>query len=162
MAKRVEEAKENNLVPIMNLVTILIPFLLMAISFVSLSVIDSTLPAIRPTGDPDPIDDAITLSVLITDEGFAIAGAEDVLGDPAYAIPAAAGQTWDTAELTRVLSLVKDEHPNHENVILVPEPHVPYEVLVRTMDAARLRPGAVSDAGFQELFPYVVIAGGAG
>jgi biopolymer transport protein ExbD len=44
--KRGEQAEELDLVPIMNLVTILIPFLLMASSFVSLAVIDSTLPAI--------------------------------------------------------------------------------------------------------------------
>ena len=46
--KRNEEAEELNLVPIMNLVTILIPFLLMAAQFISLAVIDSTLPAIGP------------------------------------------------------------------------------------------------------------------
>ena len=48
---RAKEADELNLIPIMNLVTILIPFLLMAASFISLAVIDTTLPAI---GDPTP------------------------------------------------------------------------------------------------------------
>ena len=44
--RRVMDAPELNLVPIMNLVTILIPFLIMAAQFVQLAVIDSTLPAI--------------------------------------------------------------------------------------------------------------------
>ena len=47
--RRTQETEELNLVPIMNLVTILIPFLIMAAQFVQLAVIDSTLPAIRPS-----------------------------------------------------------------------------------------------------------------
>ena len=43
MKRRTEPSQELNLVPIMNLVTILIPVLLMAAQFVSLAVIDSTL-----------------------------------------------------------------------------------------------------------------------
>jgi biopolymer transport protein ExbD len=46
--KRGVVAEELDLVPIMNLVTILIPFLLMAAQFVSYAVIDSTLPVIGP------------------------------------------------------------------------------------------------------------------
>ena len=42
-----------NLLPFMNLMTLLIPFLLASIQFVSLAVIDSSLPAI---GQPQPSD----------------------------------------------------------------------------------------------------------
>ena len=65
----------------MNLVTILIPFLLMAAQFVSYAVIDSTLPAMvllrllrikRMKG-------TLNLSVFITDKGFTVAGSAAVL-----------------------------------------------------------------------------------
>ena len=54
--RRIQKAEELNLVPIMNLVTILIPFLIMAAQFVQLAVIDSTLPAI---GAPQPQDEEV-------------------------------------------------------------------------------------------------------
>src|SRR5690606_5365562 len=71
-------------------------------------------------------------------------------------------ESYDAEELTRLLGVLKDEFPNEENVILVPEGRIEYEVLVRTMDATRedsSRTGEDSKARL--LFPFVVIAGGA-
>ena len=63
--KRGEDAEDLDLVPIMNLVTILIPFLLMASSFVSLAAIDSTLPAIGqpPEVTEEDEDPPLNLSI---------------------------------------------------------------------------------------------------
>lgn len=70
--------------PFMNLMTLLIPFLLASIQFVTLAVIDSSLPAI---GNPQPSDEKdeddtppLNLTVGITDEGFTVAGSPAVLG----------------------------------------------------------------------------------
>lgn len=170
--KRLGHAEELNLIPIMNVVTILIPFLLMAAQFISLAVIDSTLPAISPTPtEPqDPEDEPpLNLSVLITDEGYTVAGAEAVLpseeGTEGPTIrcretgcPTA--DSYDTRELTRLLGLIKDEYPDEENVILLPESGIPYEVLIRTMDATREDPSTKVGGENRLLFPYVVIAGG--
>jgi hypothetical protein len=60
------------------------------------------------------------------------------------------------------LGLIKDEYPDEENVILVPDNQIKYEVLVKTMDSSRddpTKPGA--DGNSRLLFPFVVIAGGA-
>ena len=60
------------------------------------------------------------------------------------------------------IRLIKDEYPDEENVILVPDGHIKYEVLVKTMDSSRddpAKPGA--DGNSRLLFPFVVIAGGA-
>lgn len=168
---RLEDAKDLDLVPIMNLVTILIPFLLMAAQFVHLAVIDSTLPAIGPpveTTDKPP-EPPLNLTVVITDQGYTVAGATAVLpqasGEAGPTIPCVeAGcptyESYDTKELTRLLGLVKDEFPAEENVILVPESRIAYEVLVRTMDATREDAGTKVEGKPRDLFPYVVIAGG--
>ncbi len=78
------EPPELNLLPFMNLMTLLIPFLLVSIQFVTLAVIDSSLPAI---GQPNPSDQQdededppLNLTVGITDEGFTVAGSAAVLG----------------------------------------------------------------------------------
>ena len=190
--KRAAAAEELNLVPIMNLVTILIPFLLMAAQFVSYSVIDSTLPAIGP---PVPVDEQdeeepLNLSVLITDKGWTVAGSAAILkgegggeeGEEkgptikcltpncSYSAKKNGGdgpaEAYDVTALRDLLVQVKDEYPDEQNVILVPEPDIPYEVLVLTMDSTREDPEGGSSEGADAqcegrcLFPFVVIAGG--
>jgi hypothetical protein len=176
--KRLEKAEDLNLVPIMNLVTILIPFLLMASAFVTLAVIDSTLPAIgAPPSEPPPEDEEppLSLSIVITDDGFTIMGAEAVLGneaavegeEPGPTVPCALEgcpepDAYDIKELVRYMNLIKDKYPDDENVILVPESRIPYEVIIRTMDATRSDMETKgSDGKGRLLFPNVVIAGGA-
>jgi hypothetical protein len=79
-----QEPPELNLMAFMSLMTLLIPFLLVSIQFVTLAVIDSSLPAI---GQPKPSDDKdkddtppLNLTVGITDEGYTVAGSAAVLG----------------------------------------------------------------------------------
>ena len=68
---------ELNLVPVMNLVSILIPFLVMASSQMQIAVIDSTMPAI---GEPQPKEEVeeededppLQLNIVITDQGFSV------------------------------------------------------------------------------------------
>ena len=78
------EVPELNLMPFMNLMTLLIPFLLASIQFVTLAVIDSSLPAIgqpQPTTEDDEDDKPpLNLTVGITTEGFTVAGSAAVLG----------------------------------------------------------------------------------
>ncbi|MCB9761540.1 MAG: biopolymer transporter ExbD [Alphaproteobacteria bacterium] len=167
----------------MNLVSILIPFLLMAAQFVHLAVIDSTLPAIGPPQEAPPEEDEdppLMLSVAVTDQGFTVMGADAVLNPdrppdapppnpeeveptvPCKERPCAGVESYDYKELTRILSLIKDEYPDDENVIVVPESAIQYEVLVRLMDSAREdRDNRTQEGTPRSLFPYVVIAGGA-
>ena len=171
-----------DLIPIMNLVTILIPFLLMSAQFVHLSVIDSTLPAIGPPQEVPPDEDTdppLMLTIAITDQGFTLLGDNGVVtGEPAEGAepdpeatpeptiacrsrPCDGVDAYDYKELTRMLGLIKDEYPEDENVILVPESRVPYEVIVLTMDGSREDPSTKVDGSPRTLFPFVVIAGGA-
>lgn len=74
--RRTAEEAPLDLVPIMNLVTILIPFLLMSAQFVTLAVIDSTLPAIGPPQEvqEEPDEPPLMLSIAVTDQGFTVLG----------------------------------------------------------------------------------------
>ncbi len=170
--KRGAQAEDLDLVPIMNLVTILIPFLLMASSFVSLAVINSTLPAI---GDPEPVEEdtdepPLSLKVGITSEGFVVQGNDELLKPEGEAKGKVIDCTqtgcptpdaYNVAELRELLIKVKDVNEDEENVILVPESTVPYEVLIMTMDATREDPETTGSGGLpRQLFPGVVIAGG--
>ncbi len=98
-----------NLVPIMNLVTILIPFLLLTVQFVHLAVIDSSLPAIgAPKATTDQIDDKppLMLTVAITGKGFIVGGNAAILssgeeGQGQITDVAAAAEREPTIPLTR-------------------------------------------------------------
>lgn len=173
--RRVLEEEGLNLVPVMNLVTILIPFLLMSAQFISLAVIDSALPAIAPPTEiveQEDDEETLSLSVLITGEGFTIAGKgtdlvleEDhpVKGkkvsclEPGCPTP----ESYDYRGLTERLAMLKDRFEDEENCILVPHGDTVYEVLVRTMDAARDdQEDKDENSKARLLFPNVVIAGG--
>ncbi|MBN93921.1 MAG: hypothetical protein CL928_07585 [Deltaproteobacteria bacterium] len=75
---------ELNLLPFMNLMTLLIPFLLYSASFITIAVIDSSLPAIgAPNPDKEKEKDEkvpLNLTIGITDEGFLMSGSAASLG----------------------------------------------------------------------------------
>jgi len=156
-----DKAAELNLLPVMNLVTILIPLLLMSAQLVQLAVIDSTLPAItnEPAPPrPDPTVTPLQVSLGISRSGLTLMGVERVFGEEDTSLPCAGGvcatvDSYDFAGLTAKLIEVKDAHPEADVLILVPDERVSYEVLVSAMDAARQDSDRL-------LFPNVTIAGG--
>lgn len=149
-----------NLLPVMNLVTILIPLLLMSAQLVRLAVVDSTVPAIVHEQDNhDPEQAAFQLSLAITQQGFQLLGVEDIFDASQTHIPCSGGRctasdAYDYAALNAKLSTIKAAHPDASSIILVPDEHVRYDVLVGAMDASRTRPDD------SDLFPNVTIAGG--
>lgn len=179
--KEIPEPEPLNLVPIMNLVTILIPVLLMAIKSLELAVIDTKLPAIgapAPPSDDVPDKPPLNISVAITNSGFRIIGADNYLypeGPPPKAeggqapptIPCKSNascrntEDYDFSELTKKLMTIKDmaidEERDSDNVIFMPSSNTRYEVLVKSMDAAR-KSGKGETS--KKLFPNVVFAGG--
>ncbi len=179
--RRTEDEQDLNLTPIMNLVTILIPFLIMAAQFVHLAVIDSTLPAIGPPTEQDPDEKPpLNLSLALTEKGVMVLGADAVLhpeGAPEKpaegeeilpTVPCKSGGTctdaedYDWPQLIKILGEIKDQYPDDENVIIVPGHRIRYEVIVMAMDASREDKGNLGEDGTARiLFPYVVIAGGA-
>ena len=149
-----------NLLPVMNLVTILIPMLLIAMQLAELAVIDTTVPGLVPhKGDIQPAE-KLSLSVVIEPGHIAIRGAEAALGDAEFTIPCAdRGCTADSEDaldrLGDALVAVKDAHPAHTEITLLPAERVPYDLLIAVMDTARER---TSPTGIpRELFPHPLI-----
>ncbi|MDG1482138.1 MAG: biopolymer transporter ExbD [Myxococcota bacterium] len=148
-----------NLLPVMNLVTILIPLLLMGAQMMNLVVVDTTLPAICSSGcsDSDPTDEPFNLSVMVSADGLTLQGVDRGLEEPR--IPCTDGhcrslESYDFATLTQRLTLIKDAHPRKAHLILIPSERVSYEVIIGVMDAAR------ETADDRALFPSVTLSGG--
>jgi len=173
------------LVPIMNLVTILIPVLLVAIKSLELVVLDTTLPAMStaPANVEDkPDKPPLNLSMAVTNTGIRLIGANEYLypaGTPPTGEGASAPPTvpcksqgkcrgledYDWADLRSKLTMIKTAAQNDDrdsdNVILVPESSIRYEIIIKAMDTSRNNPDILDGENFKKLFPNVVIAGGA-
>ena len=181
MSKReMPEPEPLNLVPIMNLVTILIPVLLMAIKSLELAVIDTSLPAISPSvaAPPDNIPDKppLQLKMAVTNQGIRILGANEYLypgqaktddadeekGKPDVPCKSNARckgvDDYNWSDLSQKLGQIKkaaqDDDGDSDSVVLISDNNIKYEILVKVMDTSRR-----SDDG-TKLFPSVSIAGG--
>ena len=180
------EGEPLNLIPIMNLLTILIPFLTLSAVFMKLSVLPTTLPSSEAAAETEtkekeePKKDdkpKLNLTVSIIKDGFVIAGAGGVLGnqknDGGPTIPKKDGE-YDYAALTKKLEEIKKLYPEEKDAILIPEMNltgegdkidIPYQVIIDTMDAIREAPEPFLDTdgdGQKDkiLFPGVIFSPG--
>ena len=167
---RREQDGQLSILPIMNLVSILIPFLLMTSQFAQISAIETLAPVLPSPGAPsDAADEPVTLLVQLSRGGIKVAGADAVFQAGPGASPlipcksgfCAGADSYDWAGLTAALSRIKDAFPDQDQLLLLPDENVPYEVIVRAMDASRADPSVRGlDGRPRPLFPRVILASG--
>jgi len=161
-----EKPQEPDLIPVMNLVCLLIPFLLLTAAFIQYAVINVSAPRLNPVpGEPSSETHPLELTVLVTDQGFRITSAGRSLGPAAGvdASPAASptvpmtrqeGKTdYDYPSLQLRLRQIKHEHEGESVIRIGAERNIDYATVVKVMDATR---GDVDG----ELFPDVVLLAG--
>lgn len=153
-----------DLVPIMNLVTILIPFLLLSAEFVSLSVVDVTVRGARPAIDESVDPPTFALTVAVSDQALTILstdGALNALGETSMRIPCdglCEVSGYPLERLQDALYDAKQLHPDVSAMTLTAGDRIETETLVNVMDAARSHPGHVRDGRASELYPAVTLA----
>jgi biopolymer transport protein ExbD len=153
-----------NLTALMDILSNLLFFLLAAFGATIVMVINGTVP-VQSAEDSDVADmkRAVTVNVSINKEGFRVAAlgtafSQEELDAMARQIPLH-GPAHDFARLTRELRGIKQHYPKSDTVILTPETGVKYEVLVRTMDAAREYEAKQGNTMHSfGLFPTVVVS----
>lgn len=153
-----EEMGELNLVPYLDILMNLIIFMLMSITgLAAFGVLNVTAPAYGAPAAGSaggPTEEPFQLSVQIGKQGLYISSNKAILGQAAVAgaegaaaetqraptIPLKADGTHDFAALNQQMVAVKQAFPAETAVILVAEPDVPYDTLVKVMDAVRESP----------------------
>jgi biopolymer transport protein ExbD len=158
-------SEEPNLIPVMNLVCLLIPFMLLTATFIQYAVIHVSAPRIPPVDHATVADVSLDLTVLVTDQGFRISahgrpvveGRDMDASEPGHpTIPLAreeVGGGYDYASLTRELRHIKDGNEGESQIRIGAERNIDYATVVRVMDATR------EDAR-GELFPDVILVAG--
>jgi biopolymer transport protein ExbD len=153
-----------NLTALMDILSNLLFFLLAAFGATIVMVINGTVP-IQSAEESDVADTkrAVTINISVNKQGFSISALGTAFSqeelDAMGKIIRLNGNNHDFSGLTSHLRSIKLKFPKSDTTILTPEPGLTYELLVRTMDAAReyeLKEG-VSMRTYA-LFPTVVIS----
>jgi len=136
--------EELQLVPFIDMFAVLLTFLLITATILQTAIIELSLPTAAGTGtsaqgqnesSPQPL----TLSVIITDKGLTIGGSGAILP-----MIAKKGGNYDFGELSRQLGKIKEKFSTQTQVIIVCEPEIIYDNIIKTMDCCL-------EAGFPEI-----------
>lgn len=164
------EETQLNLIPIMNLFTALIPFLLMSAAFFHMAVIQVTVPVASTSGETDveKEEEKITLTVRLTEKAFEVSTASDTI-DPevlksfnakiprSIDSPEAAEKSY--AQLSEHAFKIKTQYTESDRAIVVPDNDIPYSQVIETLDALRQTLREISGARRKvALFPKVVLS----
>ncbi len=117
-----------------NLIVVLVPFLLSTAVFTHLSVLEMSLPA-QSTGAVEKLSaDKLNLELVIRADAIEVG---DRIGGRFATIPRTPTGVYDIAQLGIEIRAIKEKFPDTTNATVLPEPNVPYDVLVQVMDALR-------------------------
>ena len=148
-----EEAGELNIVPYLDILMNLIIFMLLSMTgLAAFGILNVSAPnyggASAAMQQENPDQPKLLLTVLISKQGFYVAGANAVLGseggEPGKAPPTVGKKPsgdFDFEGLSAKMEQVKKAFPNETKVIVGAEAEIPYETLIQTMDSIRETPG---------------------
>jgi biopolymer transport protein ExbD len=160
--KKSADDVEIDMVPIMNMFLVLIPFLLMSASFLHIKAINTSVPVLGES-EQDPAQDPtaeVTMIVRILEKGLHLSAISESVDQAALnnlevTIKKKASDDYPLEEMTSLLKKIKKKYPASDTVLIIPDDIIVYDTIVRTMDAARY-------SDHSHLFPNVVLSGKVG
>lgn len=162
--RRTQEVQELDLLPVMNLFMVLIPFLLMGAAFFKIGVIPSSVAAHVPDEAAElPPTDRVTLHLVVKPTAIEVSASNAAI-DPAELDTLSfvrEGDTSDLSALTAHLAEIKRRYPASDTLIVLPHDELGFERLVGVLDATREREVGTDAHGepiFEDLFPGVVFS----
>lgn len=184
MAKHVrleEPMDEINIMPLMNIIMLLIPFLIMSTEFIKIGVINVTAPkmgrsAETPEETPNkPKKPPLNLTVSVTDKGLTLITrgnkipdgcdiSKGAVNNPNKKLPTIKKEAKDYNYLSfqECLGKIKKLFSHEKRIIIMAEPSVKYSTIIKIMDGSRGNKDYVYDLakGKEGLFPEVVLSAG--
>ncbi|MCK4653598.1 MAG: biopolymer transporter ExbD [Candidatus Cloacimonetes bacterium] len=133
------EAREPNLIPIMNLFIVVIPMLMTIMVSVHLAMIEITLPTQAAGGGGDETEEqieelpkVITLALFPDRFEIKVEGKKKVIEIP-YLSPG----RYDYVTLDKNIAKLKEEHTNQGTIEILPDPAVKFDTLLRSIDICK-------------------------
>ena len=136
--RREYKPAELLLVPMIDIFTVLVTFLLMTAVFSRIAIMQIDLPS---SVSAKPEEPKFRLEVIVRQDGFELSDGKQAIGT----VPKVSG-AYDLKALTDSVLAVKREHPTSEDASVLSEPKVPYDELVQVMDVIRSTELPATDA----------------
>lgn len=131
---RNQEDADVNIIPVMNIFLLLIPFLLLTAAFVKLAVLDISLPSLGKGGQTQQQqrENLVLIIVAVKDTGFQVKS-------PGYKFDPINknGNRYDYQTLLTQLKELKSKHVAAEDIIISPTEKVKYDIIIKVMDHCR-------------------------
>jgi len=145
--RRRKQVGELNLVPMIDILVVLVFFLL--VNSTGVSILGLNLPDATKKSEPDP--NARPLLVTVQGDGLVLTEGGAELGR--YG---SASEGYDYGALSERLLEIKNQRPQETRITLLVAPTTTHDTLVQTMDAVRVTP---SEGGrvLRELFPNIAL-----
>ena len=124
-----------NIIPVMNIFLLLIPFLLLTAAFVRLAIVELSLPSLNK-GRSEQLQkrpqNLVLVILAIKETGFQLK-AQGFVFDPLYK----QNDQYDYRTLIEQLKQIKQVHPYAEDIFIAPEARVKYDTIIKVMDRCR-------------------------
>lgn len=148
-----KDPPELDITTFLNLMVVLVPFLLITAVFSRITILQLDLP--QGAGADSGDDKKITIEVIVRERGIDIGDGSQIV----TRFPKTEEDQYDIRALTNILREIKRNFPSKLDAIVLMEPDLEYEILVKIMDAVS---GAeVPDANGEiqkiELFPQISV-----
>jgi biopolymer transport protein ExbD len=127
--RRVRKPAELLLVPMIDIFTVLVTFLLMTAVFSRITIVELDLPSSASGGITEP---AFRLEVIVRKEGFELTNGSALIAT----IPTVNGE-YDLKTLSELALSLKRDYPDADNASVLLEPDIAYDHLIQVMDAIR-------------------------
>jgi biopolymer transport protein ExbD len=141
---------EINIVPMLDIFTILVFFLIFTAVFSRTHIVELNLPA--QSSELLTLPEGLVLEVVVRKDGLVV---QDKNSGPLQPLPNTA-QGYDFDGLSSYLSRVKARFPEMKAATVLLEQDIPYDTIVATMDAVRSYEGTLDGKPARgELFPQI-------
>lgn len=128
-AHRKRKPAELLLVPMIDIFTVLVTFLLMTAVFSRITIMQLDLPS---ASDGKPSEPTFRLEVIVREAGFELTNGSEVI-----AVLPKVNEQYDLKALSELALTLKREHPQVDSASVLLEPEVDYDYLIQAMDAIR-------------------------
>jgi len=123
------KATELMLVPMIDIFTVLVTFLLMTAVFSRITIVELDLPSSQSTTASAP---RFRLEVIVRKEGFELTNGTNLIAT----IPKVEG-AYDLKTLGDLVLSLKRDYPEAQNASVLLQPDIPYDDLIQVMDVVR-------------------------
>ncbi len=141
--RRVRKPTELLLVPMIDIFTVLVTFLLMTAVFSRIAIIELDLPSAASPAVSEP---TFRLEVIVREKGFELTNGSALIAS----IPKVEGE-YDLATLSQLALSLKRDYPDANDASVLMEPGIVYDHLIQVMDAIRsVEAQVAAEAGITE------------